>query len=163
MYKIRAKMPRLNRLSQYVRIVESVKSSVKRIGGGVAEVVRDNCPPDRLVIHGEFAGHSLRKDIDASPAFMDGKNLFCGIGDERKMVPWWEAVERGMAAKKGWHFVGTEINPKLSGKGKHGEGFMVKGGKSKRRLPQRMFAKTYRTQKAPVLFKLNSALRKAFK
>ncbi len=156
-------MPRLKRLSQYTRIIEQIKSSVKRVGDGVAEVVKVNCPPDRPVISGPFAGQSLRKTIDASPAYMDGISLYCGIGDKRKMVPWWEAVEHGMDPQTGWHFIGVENDPKLAGKGKHGEGIMVKGGKSKRRMPQNMFAITYRTQKAPVLFKLNSALKKALR
>ena len=143
--KIIRKMPRLKRLSNYSRILESVKSSVGRIGLFLAEDVRTNCPPDRPVVYGPFTGQSLRKSIDASPAYMDGVSIYCGIGDKRKMVPWWEAVEFGIKKpSKKYRFLGMDVAPEVArGKGKHGEGFMVKSKKGqKATVGQRMFAIT---------------------
>ncbi len=155
--------PRLDRISQTARVIASMKHSTKRIAIGIAQRVQENCPPDKPIISGLYIGKSLRKTINAGEPFIDGNHLKNGIGDKTKMVPWWKAVEHGMSAKKGWHFVGTEIAPKLSGKGKHGEGFMVKGGKSKARKPQRMFAIEYRSNKGRVLSMLNAMMKKALK
>ena len=159
MIKIIKKMPRMKRLSQHTRILESVKSSVGRIGNSLAEDVRNNCPPDRLVIHGPHAGQSLRKSIDASPPFEDGRSVYSGLGDKRKMVPWWEAVEFGIRPSKKYRFA------PIKGKGKHGEGYMVKSkkGASSAAKPQRMFAITYRMRMGEVFYKINSALKKALK
>lgn len=143
-----------------------MKHSTQRIAKGIAQNVRENCPPDRPIIHGPYVGQSLRKSINAGIPYVRRGSLKCGIGDTRKMVPWWKYVEYGITPSRKYRFVGTDVAPKVAaGKGKHGEGFMVKSkrGSSKVARPKWMFATTYRSGKVDTLFMLKSMIKKALK